>query len=91
MQAGSVLAGWGRGKFRDGADKPAGENELEFFGSAEGWGLLDNKLASFADLMVAQEKLKTYGAKLCYHTVSKDPSGSWIFAQDLFWFYTPKN
>ena len=80
--AGSILAGWGKGKFRDGSEQKCKDNELEFTCGAETYGMMDNKLNLLTDLLTAEQKVKSQHPKLCYHTIKQDPSGGWEFLQD---------
>ena len=87
--AGSILAGWGKGKFRDGSEQKCKDNELEFTCGAETYGMMDNKLNLLTDLLTAEQKVKSQHPKLCYHTIKQDPSGGWEFLQDTcIYIYT---
>lgn len=48
---GSVLAGFGKGKFRDGSAQAAESGEVEFTCSCDAYGVLDNKPMTFAEMM----------------------------------------
>ena len=75
---GSVLAGWGKGKFRERGQKPCDENELEFLCTPETMVHIDNKCLSLSDLLDSEKE----SAKVAYYKVSKDPDGKWNFKQD---------
>ncbi|CAK8998958.1 unnamed protein product [Durusdinium trenchii] len=75
---GSVLAGWGKGKFRERGQKPCDENELEFLCTSETMVHIDNKCLSLSDLLDSEKE----SAKVAYYKVSKDPDGKWNFKQD---------
>ena len=79
---GAVLCGWGRGKFRDGAEKKCGDEELEFLCDSNALVLLDNKMWLLSDLLNSEKQAKPTGAKLCYYTVSQEPNGDWTMKQD---------
>ena len=80
--AGSVLAGWGKGKFRDGSQNKCKDDELEFICGATEHALLDNKLYLIPDLLDMQLKANADGAKICYYMISQSPDGTWDFQQD---------
>ena len=82
---GSVLAGFGKGKFRDGSAQAAESGEVEFTCSCDAYGVLDNKPMTFGEMM-DQEKSKGVVAQMCYHKVVQEPSGKWDFEQEMGWW-----
>ena len=79
---GSVLGGWGRGKFREKGQKPCEENEMEFQCAPDMAALLDNKCFKLSELLDSEKQSQPEGPKVAYHKVSLDPTGVWTFDQD---------
>lgn len=82
LQFGSVLCGWGKGKFREKGQKPCDENEIEFVATADMVVLFDNKCCNLSEILDSDKSSQTEGARVAYHKVSQDPSGTWTFNQD---------
>ena len=79
---GSVVAGWGKGKFRDGSQSKCKDDELEFTIGDDQYVLLDNKLYMIPDLLDMLSKANGGVPQICYYKISQGPDGKWTFQQD---------
>lgn len=91
LGAGLILAGWGKGKFREvTGDKPGNpESELSYNPTPDTLAILDGRFGTISDLLDYAKTAKPENVKMCYHTVKQEPNGEWKITQDIMVGYEP--
>ena len=81
---GTVLAGWGKAKFREmSAEAPMkSESEILFEVTGDTLGILDNKTATVSELLTHAKSSKPNNAKICYHKCQQQPDSTWKLEKD---------
>ena len=78
---GLILAGWGKGKFRE----VTADMEIEFNPDLNTVTILDGKFATIAELLeFAKTEKPELKRALNYYTSKQEPDGEWKLTQDCF-------
>lgn len=79
---GTVLCGFGKGRFKPGA--PDGDNDVLFeIGSADEKAIMDGVCKPLSDYMAVKRQNAPDKPPLCYHTVSLEPeTQTWTVTLD---------
>ncbi|CAJ1427550.1 unnamed protein product [Effrenium voratum] len=90
LNFGMVVAGWGKGKFRERTvDNPRQSGELEFLVRADDLLLVDGKVDNASSILSQNKAKKLEACKISYHACKQNPDTTWEIKQEGGVIFTP--